>query len=1099
MGPFQNSSPLCSSLPLDESQRLQQLSRLLQKEATPLLLEQLPTSAKALLLAWLAERFDRHLVIISEEPSSLLLDLPLFTHLPVATFPAWETLPHEQVSPSSDVVGARHSLLHALRTSQQPRLLLSNLQALLQKVISPDLFEQLYLTLKVGDAIGFEQLRSRIEAMGYQRSEVAADGGEYAIRGAIVDLYPVGSSFPYRIEFWDDEVERICSYDPISQTSIAKLEAIEVAPGQELELLARFGKEALLFDYMANHPLIIFDDLLAIEDRYAKLAALSAASSHHFCTMQQLLRAIEPFPKLLLASSPIEMLTEVRHSEKKAHYYAAETEPLLMQIDMFGQAIPCYRCPHPFAPLMAEIELPEGYTCQCIAETEEAAQQLLSSLEVGEPFSLHKGYLSEGFLLPELHQLFLPTAAITHQHKVVRRKQRTAHHVVPSQLFDLSVNDLVVHYHHGIGKFMGVKKRPNHLGTTIEYMELLYDQGSSLYVPMQQAHLVSKYIGAGEAIPSLHSLGGSRWQRTREKSEKAIVGYAKELLELYARRQMRQGFAYPPDSPEMKRFEEEFPYIETEDQLAAIQQVKKDMCSPHPMDRLVCGDVGYGKTEVAMRAAFKAIIDGAKQVALLVPTTVLAMQHYDNFVERMAPHGVTIEVLSRFRSAKQIKTALEALAKGTIDLVIGTHRLLGLDVQFHDLGLVIIDEEQRFGVRAKEKLKKFKAEVDCLTLSATPIPRTLHLSLSGARELSIINTPPEERLPITSSIADPTDELLKTALLRELSRGGQAYFIHNRIETLPEQADRIRGLLPQARVAIAHGSMSADELDLLFHAFKKGEVELLISTSIIENGIDIPNANTILIDRADTFGLASLYQMRGRVGRSNRPAYCYFLVDKRKSLPSNAQKRLDALIASSGGWGGGMKIAMRDLEIRGAGNILGTEQSGQVAAIGFHFYCKLLKRTVEKLQGQLPPSAAEVTIDLAIDARLPEDYVNSMGIRMEFYQRFGEAETIEEVESLWKELLDRFGRPPIEAERLYRLSRVKMVAAERGYIAIRQEKSFLCLERKGSTRKIASFTVSNDPSAMERELLCLLSTSTATAKETEQRPKPVLRLRKPKT
>ena len=488
------------------------------------------------------------------------------------------------------------------------------------------------------------------------------------------------------------------------------------------------------------------------------------------------------------------------------------------------------------------------------------------------------------------------------------------------------------------------------------------------------------------------------------------------------------GFLYPPDSDLMARFESEFPYVETEDQVLAIQALKEDMISPKPMDRLICGDVGYGKTEVAMRAAFKAVADGCKQVAVLVPTTVLAMQHFDTFSQRMSGFPVTVGVVSRFRTAKESRETLEKVKKGEVDILIGTHRLLSQDVKFKDLGLIIIDEEQRFGVRAKEHLKKFKTGVDCLTLSATPIPRTLYMSLVHARDMSVINTPPQDRLPIKTIIAETDPELIQNALMREISRGGQGYYIHNRVETIFGRADAIQKIVPAARVGVVHGQMDPDDVDAIFHRFKQGKIDLLFATTIIENGIDVANANTILIDRADTYGLADLYQLRGRVGRWNRAAYAYFLIPKNVRLPEPSRKRLNALV-EAGGYGGGMKIAMRDLEIRGAGDILGVQQSGQVSSIGFHLYCKLLKRAIDALKKKKPISFNETKMEFSYDARLPDSYINEVSLRMEIYHRLGEASLFSEIDEILAELKDRFGPPPPPVIWLYRLSRIRAFAA----------------------------------------------------------------------
>ncbi|MBI3236198.1 MAG: transcription-repair coupling factor, partial [Chlamydiales bacterium] len=593
----------------------------------------------------------------------------------------------------------------------------------------------------------------------------------------------------------------------------------------------------------------------------------------------------------------------------------------------------------------------------------------------------------------------------------------------------------------------GTQIQPNHAGTPTEFLVLEYAENSKFFVPISQSHLVSRYIGVQEEIPTLSTLGSSRWQKTRILAQQAIIGYADKLLSLSASRSVQVGFAFPPDSKEMALFEADFPFVETEDQLLAIEKIKADMTSSKAMDLLICGDVGYGKTEVAMRAAFKAVMDGKKQVAVLVPTTVLAMQHYQTFCERMAHFPIRIAAACRFHPPKQIKEILQNVREGKIDILIGTHRIISSDVHFHDLGLIIIDEEQRFGVKAKEHLKTLKTGVDCITLSATPIPRTLYLSLIGAKDVSVINTPPQDRLPIKSILAEKDPKLIQTALLRELSREGQAFLIHNRVESIFSFADQIQKLLPQAKIVVGHGQMSAEELDTIFHAFKTAQADILIATTIIENGIDIPNANTILIDRADTFGLADLYQMRGRVGRWNRPAYAYFLVPKARELSEPARRRLSSLIETSG-YGGGMKIAMKDLEIRGAGDILGVQQSGHVSTVGFHLYCKLLKKAIDALRSKSALSFIETKMEFSYPASLPTSYIDESSLRMEIYHRIGEATSYKELDAILTELKDRFGPYPQEVLWLYHLTRLKLFASSHQFLLLKFENLTLTAERQ---------------------------------------------------
>ncbi|HUD00891.1 MAG TPA: transcription-repair coupling factor, partial [Rhabdochlamydiaceae bacterium] len=709
----------------------------------------------------------------------------------------------------------------------------------------------------------------------------------------------------------------------------------------------------------------------------------------------------------------------------------------------------------------------------CTSEAEEKSIQ--EKIKVKSHFE--RGYLSGGFALSDSNVILVPMTEFTHKHKVRREKWRNTYHTPPSDFHELVPGDLIVHFNHGIGKYLGIEKRPNHQGIETEFLALEYNEKSKLYVPVSQAYLVSRYIGTSEEIPTLHTLGTKNWQKTKANAQKAIIGYAQDLLRMSAERIVKGGFLFPPDTEQMQDFEADFPYTETEDQLRAIQEIKKDMTTSKAMDRLLCGDVGYGKTEVAMRAAFKAVVEGKKQVAVLVPTTVLCMQHLETFTDRMSNYPIIVKAVSRFQSVKEVKQTLKELVEGKVDILIGTHRLLSKDVKFKDLGLIIIDEEQRFGVRSKEHLKALKAGVDCLTLTATPIPRTLYLSLVGAREISVINTPPQDRLPIKTMIIERDPAVISNALLRELSRDGQVFFIHNRVESIYQVSDELKKLMPQARVVIGHGQMHPDDIDTVFHTFKNGDADILVATTIIENGIDIPNANTIFIDRADQFGLSDLYQLRGRVGRWNRPAYAYFLVPRLRELPELSRKRLYALLESQG-YGGGMKIAMRDLEIRGAGETLGQRQSGHVSSIGFHLYCKLLKRTVEALKKHQEPTFFETKMEFPYDARLPEDYIRENSLRLEIYHRLGETLTLEEVDALFEELKDRFGKPPLPTVWLYHLSRIRTVAAQKRFISLKFNSHTLETERqtpKGTVKKLFSLKPFKTPADLEKQVLNYLS------------------------
>lgn len=1041
-----------------------------------ILVEELWNSPKALIASLAIQATGKHVLILtggSQEESRLYHDFPFFSSAPLLDFPAWETLPSENISPSPDTVGERYKVLREITTTKTPHIIISGLQACLQSLIPPQNFNTLYLTLKKGDSYSFDQLIQRLNEMGYQRVSVAADKGEFAVRGGIIDVFPVASPDPFRIEFWGDEIESLRIFDPIGQRSIKPVEQIEITPAQEMELLQKAAKVSTILDYLGPNTIVIFDDLLALEDRYSSLIKICGSPTRSFQSIEQLFQQIDPLQKIYWSRQPIEELTEVKIKNSKGKGFYSENAPMhTLNFNMFNKELAAKRWVSPFVPLIDYLmperdeekevsgeELLQGLATLaadsklhflCASELEEnTLKQKIAQKELKLPQQTfyEQGYLSSGLALPREHFLVVPFTEVSHRYKLRRQKLRSTYHTPPSESIHLIPGDIVVHLNHGIGRFLGLEKKLNHNGVLSEFFLIEYAENGKLYVPLNQAHLVTKYIGSQDELPSLHSIGSSRWKKTKERTHEAIIGYAKDLLHLYAQRSIKEGIVYPKDSPDMLDFEGDFPYIETEDQLHAIESIKQDMQSTKSMDRLVCGDVGYGKTEVAMRAAFKAVIDGQKQVAVLVPTTVLAMQHYENFCERMANFPIRIGVLSRFRSPKEIRETLEQASKGTLDILIGTHRIISQDVVFRDLGLVVIDEEHRFGVRAKEHLKKLKMGVDCITLSATPIPRTLYMSLVGARDMSVINTPPQDRLPITTVIAEPSDLVFKNALLRELARDGQAYVIHNRVETIHGLASKIKELLPQARVVVGHGQMSADEIDTVFHAFKRGAADILVATTIVESGIDIPNANTILIDRADQFGLADLYQLRGRVGRWNRRAYAYFLVPNLKTMPLLARKRLHAL-AEACGYGGGMKLAMNDLEIRGAGNILGTEQSGHVSAIGFHFYCKLLKRTIQALQGQISGSLTETKLEFQYDASLPETYVNEISLRMEIYQRLGEALSDGDVEAVEQELKDRFGPLPEQVKWLLALTRLRVFASMRGFTSLKFAPLSLTVEWK---------------------------------------------------
>ncbi len=1075
------------------------------KDCPSLLVEGLWDAPKAALISLIARATKKKVLVLSEgaREQKLLDDFSYFGLGHIDEFPSWETLPGEEIDPSLDIIGKRFEVLHRLATGEPLDVMVASLQAVLQRLPSPESLSPLCHAWKKGMTLSFRDLPQLLISLGYRRTAVVSDKGEFAVRGGIIDVFPVSSFDPYRIEFFDDIIDEIRTFDPVGQKSIEKVTKLYLFPSSEKDVLQKEKHPSLIFDYLGKDTLVIFDDLLALEDKYAALKGLPGAQSRFFCPFEEFLQRAQKYPCHYWAKEPLEELSEVAMTRRKGRAFYTGKDPFQpLRFEVFGNSIDTKRWSHPFIDIGEFFSLSTTHTAAtgdevlqavsklktsgldlhflCNTESEEISLKARISknhIELPKKTAFERGYLSSGLVVSDISLALLPMTELTGRLKVRRQKWRNTYHTPASEFHEINPSDVVVHFNHGIGKFLGIEKRDNHLGVPSEFLSIEYSDNSKLYVPVAQSHLVSRYIGASEEVPTLSTLGTKQWQRTKLTAEKAVIGYAQDLLRMQAERELRGGFVFPEDSLETEMFESDFPYVETDDQLQAIADIKKDMMSPKAMDRLVCGDVGYGKTEVAMRAAFKAVVDGKKQVAVLVPTTVLAMQHFETFRDRMANFPINVAQLSRFVSAKEIKETLKKLKSGEVDIVVGTHRLISKDVEFNNLGLIIIDEEQRFGVRAKEHLKALKVGVDCMTLSATPIPRTLYLSLIGARDISTINTPPQDRLPIKSVLSERDSSVIQNALLRELSRDGQAFFIHNRVESIFMVSDEIQKLLPQARIVVGHGQMSSDEIDSIFHAFKSGEADILVATTIVENGIDIPNANTILIDNADKFGMGDLYQLRGRVGRKDLPAYAYFLIPSRKQLSELSRKRLFAMLETSGG-GGGMKIAMRDLEIRGAGETVGVRQSGHIAAVGFHLYCKLLKRTMDALRRNVAPTFTEVKMEFGFDAKLPDDYINEPSIRLEIYHRLGETGTDTEADAILAEIKDRFGPPPMPVLWLHHLTRLRIYASLHHFTLIKFDTFTLTAERetrKETIKKTLSLPKAKKPDEFEKQTKAALA------------------------
>ncbi len=995
-------------------------------------------------------------------------------------------------------------------TADEPApIIIASVRACMQRTMPPRSFRAHTRTLKRGQLVNLSALLLHWINTGYERAHVVEAPGQFSHRGGIVDIFPPALPYPVRIELFGDEIESLRRFDPTTQRSIESLASVTITPAGEA--LARLGSQAAgrlrpwrlahlpedvaatfaqdmasltsgepfpgiefylpyfydevasLLDYLApGAGLVVLDEPGEIEDAWHELED-QAIKLHDKALSDKVLPPEYPLPYLTWEDWQDTLNQHTLLALGEQETFEAAPSPLseaFVPGPRFGGQI------KPVLDYVAQCRT-AGETIVLVSRQVERLAELWGErdasayrapvTELTEPphgVTFVHGTLPDGFTFraqrSTLH--LLTDGEIFGWVRPVPRRRARPRAIAPESYFtDLQPGDYVVHIEHGVGVFQGLTTLKMD-GIEREYLQVLYAAGDKLYVPIHQADRLSRYIGADDRPPVVHRLGTAEWSHVKQRAQAAVLEIARELLDLYAARETVNGFAFSPDTPWQQELEAAFPYIETEDQLRAIREVKADMQKPRPMDRLICGDVGYGKTEVALRAAFKSAQDG-KQVAVLVPTTILAQQHYTTFTTRLAAYPVTVEMLSRFRSRREQQDILERLRKGKIDIVIGTHRLLQKDVQFKDLGLLIIDEEQRFGVTHKERLKQMRTEVDVLTLTATPIPRTLYMSLTGVRDISTIETPPEERLPVFTYVGPYDDHLVRTAILRELDRSGQVYFVHNRIQGLEMVRRRLESIVPEAKIAIGHGQMPEEQLARVMADFVAGKIDVLLSTSIIESGLDIPNANTLIVQRADWFGLAELYQLRGRVGRSAVRAYAYFLYDKEMHLTEEARQRLETIREASE-LGAGYSIAMRDLEIRGAGDLLGTRQHGHIAAVGFDLYTRLLARAVEELraqrQGVAPPPlpAPGVTMDLPLAAFLPADYIPNEALRLQLYRRMANLTTFEEIAQLEQELVDRFGALPgpaadlmfqLRLKALARAARVTFIGSEDGLWVIRAD------------------------------------------------------------
>lgn len=994
------------------------------------------------------------LVITPDEPEAQALtsDIALFTDA-VSHYPWWGTMLYRGVSPQAAIFGKRATVLAELASGER-KIFVTSLRAALGLVPPPPSIRESLIKLEVGGTIDPTTIEERLQRFGYIRVPRVSVPGEFALRGEVLDVAPLGESLAVRIVFAWDEVEEIRLFDPLTQASSESLDHITLHPlrevvwdqlavtalrsnlpdvgfeevlealetgrdwrGEELFYPLAFKGRTTLQDYLPDRSATIFLDIERLEiaegnmcKEYNELYSLAIDQGMAIPSPGTLIADLKSF----IESRKRRLMIRTLRKEGESGIYHIPCEP---GRSFFGN----------ISFLKEELAtlVESGFDIYVFAESESQSQRIGYLLRDQENVHVGPAALSAGFMLPDAKILVIQENEIFGRRKRPPASVGKAKSAVIESFVDLEPGDLVVHINYGIGRFQGIR-RIKAAGAERDYITLQYGDEETIFIPIEQVNLIQRYIGQEGRKPRLDRIGGPSWEKKKAKVKKSVADLADRLVKLYARRQTTLGYAFPKDDDFQVSFEAAFPWQETADQLTVIAEVKEDMESPRPMDRLVCGDVGYGKTEIAMRAAFKSVL-GGRQVAYLCPTTILAEQHHESFTERFKRFPVTVGMLSRFVPPAERKRVLLGIESGEIDVVIGTHRILSKDVKFKNMGLMIIDEEQRFGVRDKERLKELKASVDCLTLSATPIPRTLHMSLVKIRDMSLINTAPSNRRPIETFIQEFEPELVSRAIRREVERGGQVFYLHNRVETLAQVQTFLRDLVPEVFVEIAHGQMSARKLEDVMHHFVHGAFQVLVSTTIIENGIDIPNVNTIIIDRADMYGISQLYQLRGRVGRSGRLAYAFLLYPEDREISELAIKRLQ-VISDFTELGSGFKIAMKDLEVRGAGNLLGSQQSGDVYAVGFDLYLRLLEdaireRSSEEQEEEIP----ETYLELDYSGFIPDAYIRDESEKMEVYKKIAAVEEDVDLERLHAEMHDRFGPLPDEVHSLISMAEIRII------------------------------------------------------------------------
>lgn len=1071
---------------LEENKKFQELTKQINKTG-PIAISGLVDVEKLHVLAGIFNETKRPMVLVTYneiQARKLYQDLKKLIKQ-TYFFPKKEITSYDYVAQSKEIEYKRIDVLNKMYLAKQqkePIIIVTTIEAVMQKMIAKDTLYQNVIDFKVGKTYLLDGIKEKLVGLGYERSDLIENKGQFSIRGGIVDV-GLSEKIGVRIEFWGDEVDSIRFFQISSQRSTEMLKEITIFPAHELivqdlseavkniqekypeeiedielikngDYISKINKyfnefyenQASFLDYMSDEYLLLLDEKSKINQRKTNIIEDNNKLIESLVEKEKFVpEAIENISKFEYNFEEKQIIyLEQNDSIKNIQKYYFETREINfynLQLDLLLADIVTYQKNKKKVVLLAGNEISAKKLCDILKENQinYKYEQEAENVKPGEIIVTIGGF-SSGF---ENYDLNLIVISLQNNfEEPVKRKKKLSSTFKDSEKIvfaDLKPGDIVVHQTHGIGQFIGVNTITAD-GVTKDYIKIKYRNDDILYVPTNSLDSVRKYIGGGDnSSPRLNKLGGKEWSATTSKVKKNLEAVAKDLIELYAKRQKIKGFSFSPDTPWQKQFEDSFPYTETDDQLRCIQDVKKDMEKPQPMDRLLCGDVGYGKTEVAIRAAFKAVMD-QKQVAYLVPTTILANQQYEEFKTRMQEFAINVELLNRFKTKKEQDEIIKKLKLGEVDVVVGTHRLLSEDVNFKDLGLLIIDEEHRFGVKDKEKIKKLRTNIDVLTMTATPIPRTLHMSIVGVRDMSVIYEPPHNRKPVQTYVLEYDQEVITEAITKEIERDGQVFYLFNQVEGIEKKANEISMLVPEAKVGFAHGKMSGRELEEIMESFINQEINVLVCTTILESGIDIPNANTIIVENADRLGLAQLYQIRGRVGRSDKQAYAYVTYKRDKLLSEVADKRLKA-IKEFTEFGSGFKIAMRDLEIRGAGSMLGEMQHGHMEQVGYDTYCKLLDEVIKEMQGIEVVEEQDVQIDLAVSSYIPDNFIENSSQKIEIYQNIALCRTEEELQNVIDEVIDRYGRLPKELENLIDIARIKQLARKANILKIAQREN----------------------------------------------------------